>query len=590
VTSFIQTIKAYKMNSVFFKILKKFIAITIIPFIIISALITIYYHLENNKQQRGSIIDKFETNADSLEEAFTETEQIYNLLAVNSDYSAFFAMDTMNTITAKEHASVNRLVKSVNTYKSLYSSITAINIYSYLSNYNICTGNYELDFSDDDISPKLNSKSPYFIMPIQKKANSADKSSFAICYYYYTAGVPCGIISFIITSELFTDISSDTTYNKIFQALCLYDSDFNLVYASASDIPNIFEPAPDTSLYIKEKNSALILSQKTDIGYLCSYTDTSNMTGIFNQNSILAIFALCILFSFITAIVLSLIAATDSYRMVQQIITTIDCANETNGEVDLIVEPMNELIYISDNIIKLHSRNKSLETVLVSKIHELKTMQNTALQVQYTPHFLFNTLNCINLIALRELGPKNSIGHLIVILSDLLSFSLNTKQYIINIKEEVSYCKKYIEIESIKNNNNFDAIWEIDDDLLMYKTPKCILQPIIENAFKHGLKHLDKNTRGLLVISIYKSENDIIFEIRNNGAQIPKITIDQLNKSLKTADTPSSGRKIGMSNVNSRLKIIFGDNYGCTISSDEYGCVVKIKIAALKDIPRNMVY
>jgi two-component system sensor histidine kinase YesM len=268
-----------------------------------------------------------------------------------------------------------------------------------------------------------------------------------------------------------------------------------------------------------------------------------------------------------------------SYRALDDIIISL---NEIDSTQDISKESMNEIMYISKNILQMHKKNDSLEQQLITSFSKLKKLQTETLQMQFAPHFLFNTLNTLNMFVMSLNGIKNPASKVIVLISDLLTISLNTSKYIVSIRQEIEYCKKYIEIEKIMNENSFDVVWNIDESIMSYKTVKLTLQPIIENAFKHGIKYLRNESRGYLEISAYEEPEQIVFEISSNGPVIEPSVIEQLHKSLDTGIMPEN-KHIGLRNVNKRIKLIFGNSYGCCISSTNYLTIVKVNIPKLTE-------
>jgi len=173
---------------------------------------------------------------------------------------------------------------------------------------------------------------------------------------------------------------------------------------------------------------------------------------------------------------------------------------------------------------------------------------------------------------------NNPAGKAICLLSELLTIALNTNEYIVTIEQEILYSKKYVEIERFKNKDNFDRIWDIEENILNFKTPKLILQPIIENAFKHGIKYLRNASQGILKISAYEKDEDIIFTISDNGPGIEKEKLILLQNTLRNNDMPDP-QHIVICNVNSRIKLIFSEHYGLSITSLKNNTIVSIKIS-----------
>ena len=175
----------------------------------------------------------------------------------------------------------------------------------------------------------------------------------------------------------------------------------------------------------------------------------------------------------------------------------------------------------------------------------------------------------------------NPASRMIYLLCELLRESLNSKTYITSIREEIDFAKTYVEIENLKHNNSFDIEWKYNENVLDYKTVKLILQPILENAFKHGLKKLHYQQRGEIEISIYEQNDDIVFSIKDNGVGIAPDKLQTLKTNLNKNELQSN-KHIGLYNVNQRINLLFDKNHGVDIESDKNGTTVYITI------PKNM--
>ena len=266
------------------------------------------------------------------------------------------------------------------------------------------------------------------------------------------------------------------------------------------------------------------------------------------------------------------------YLSCQNYNSTIRIIDLFNSETNSSTASKNdEISFIINNIQNNIRENNVLEQSLSEKIIELKKAQLMSIQLQLTPHFLFNTLNHISITMMAITKGNNKASDMISLLSDILSYVLNTETIFTSVSSEIEQTKKYIEIESIKHNNSFTVNWEYDDNISECMIPKLILQPIIENAITHGVNGLNGKRRGEISISIYPIGDNIIFKIADNGIGIEKQTLDNIHKILKK-HIVLENKHIGLSNVNQKIYLLFGDGYGINISSNPEGTTVFIKI------------
>lgn len=190
-----------------------------------------------------------------------------------------------------------------------------------------------------------------------------------------------------------------------------------------------------------------------------------------------------------------------------------------------------------------------IEISKVGRLEELAAKAEIkALQAQINPHFLFNALNTI--IALLRINP-NSARELIVNLSTYLRYNIDETSTFVDISKELQQVKAYVEVEKARFGDKLNVIYDIDESLRV-KIPSLIIQPIVENSIKHGI--LEGSGTGKIVISVKKhNSNGVKVSIEDDGIGIPQAFIDNLHAGKV------KGNKIGMSNVDSRLRHIYGD-------------------------------
>lgn len=219
--------------------------------------------------------------------------------------------------------------------------------------------------------------------------------------------------------------------------------------------------------------------------------------------------------------------------------------------------------------------NEYIQKVYVSEIKQ-KNAQLTALQAQINPHFLYNTLESIRMRAVIK-GAKD-VSDMIYLLSNLFRSSIKDKM-IVSIDEEIKHSKMYIELFNIRFMNKIRVDFDIKGDVRSYAIIKHSIQPLIENYILHGLD-MDREDNNLL-IKAEKIDGDIFIYIMDNGTGISKEKLDSVKESLHNLSRSKSS-SIGLSNVNERLKILFGSQYGVSIDSrEDKGTSVTLRIPAM---------
>jgi len=198
------------------------------------------------------------------------------------------------------------------------------------------------------------------------------------------------------------------------------------------------------------------------------------------------------------------------------------------------------------------------------------------LQAQINPHFLYNTLDAIkNEI---DLGENDSAVRMVIALSDLFRISISKGKHLILWRDEFNHARCYLDIHHIRFGKHFEVEWEIDPEIYSLYTLKIVLQPVLENAIQHGLKH--KRRGGFIRISAKRSEQGIVLAIRDNGEGMEQEKLAEIRKTLQNG---GHSEGIGMQNINHRIKVHFGDEYGMVVNSAMgEGTEVKLLLPILK--------
>ena len=213
-----------------------------------------------------------------------------------------------------------------------------------------------------------------------------------------------------------------------------------------------------------------------------------------------------------------------------------------------------------------------MEDIVVEQ-DEKRKKELEVLHAQINPHFLYNTLDSI--IWLAENGRIEDSVLMTTALSRFFRIGISSGRNVITVKEEIEHIKNYLSIQNIRYKNRFDYIISVPDELLEAKSLKLILQPIIENALYHGLEYM--YDRGELIIEVSDKGGVLQYKIQDNGIGMSQETCDNLFNNNKF--TKSKGSGVGIKNVNQRIKLYYGEEYGMKVESElEEGTTVYITI------------
>lgn len=286
----------------------------------------------------------------------------------------------------------------------------------------------------------------------------------------------------------------------------------------------------------------------------------------------------------VVAIVFALLADTLAIKAAESITTPIaDLADAMNsvkeGNFDIKVKEesrIDEIYGISQGFNQMVLQlDQLINTVYKAQLAE-KEAQFKALKSQIHPHFLFNTLQLIGWKAHEY--EADEISEMISSLSYMLSTDIyndNDQDY--SLKDELEYINNYILIIQYKYKDKISFQNETDSECLDCHIPKLIIQPFIENAIVHGLA--PKTGPGIIRLSIFRDDETLNILIIDDGVGIPKYILDALQNDESLPNSNSDGHHIALKNVQERIHLLYGSDYGFTINSQLYqGTTVNITI------------
>ncbi|WP_059172309.1 sensor histidine kinase [Bacillus sp. FJAT-27445] len=199
---------------------------------------------------------------------------------------------------------------------------------------------------------------------------------------------------------------------------------------------------------------------------------------------------------------------------------------------------------------------------LIREEQEKREVELEALHAQINPHFLYNTLNTIKWMA--KIQGNTSISTAITALVKLLRISINLGQDMITLKEEVEYVMNYIVIQKLRFGKAINIFYHIDESCTNLRVPKLILQPIVENSIIHGME--DERLELNIWVNAYKQENRLFIEITDNGPGIPEAVLKGI---MTEPSNKNRFSKVGLNNVNQRIKLYFGSDFGLNIETEQ---------------------
>lgn len=229
------------------------------------------------------------------------------------------------------------------------------------------------------------------------------------------------------------------------------------------------------------------------------------------------------------------------------------------------------------------SMSKRMESMINERYEMGRTVKNAelcALQAQINPHFLYNSLDLINCIAIQKNVPQ--IMEMVTALVKFYKLTLNSGNEIVTLSQELLHVKTYVQIQNIRFVEKIHFSCNQPDWLTLYTIPKILLQPLVENAIIHGILESPTQTGSLSILfskeMSNQGEEEIWIRVEDDGVGIPPHI---LNKLLKE-DCLHKGSGYGVKNVNERIQLFYGERFGLSYESTQPGgTTVTVRIPAV---------
>lgn len=251
------------------------------------------------------------------------------------------------------------------------------------------------------------------------------------------------------------------------------------------------------------------------------------------------------------------------------------------GNLDVRVESnvYNELDNLSESFNQMVNQVKKLMDDIVAVERNKNELELEVLHAQINPHFLYNTLNTIRWMA--KIKGEDRISDALVALVKLLRVSISFGNNMIPLQEEIEYIENYLLIQKLRFNQMFEIQYKIQEEHKMLNIPKLILQPIVENSLIYGIDEAEKREEPIVIqIFTLEKEDHIEIVVKDNGSGIEKEVLDHI---LKQEQNINRFSKVGLNNVNQRLKLYLGDAYGLQIVSS-----VGVGTTVIISVPNNV--
>ncbi len=380
----------------------------------------------------------------------------------------------------------------------------------------------------------------------------------------YATNQLLGTVSINLSTRIFDDLLS-TVYFQRDNILFLINEDRNLLSSSSnidlleyngSYFPSV-KLSGNAGSYVENtpngKAQISYLKNQRTGWYIVSFVPSSEILLQLNTFTLITL----ILIFICVGITLFL-----SWFFSKKISNDFSCLLDMTIELGSENKTVKDMAQRTDEVGKLYLKFQNM----LQRNEEQQRRENLAHlkahQAQIAPHFLYNTLDCINWMLLEK--EEYNISSIIVALSDLLRYSISNKDNCCTVAMEMEQIENYLLIQKMRFPKKIEYTLNIPEELQGQSILKLSLQPLVENAFVHGLENSPKS--GILKITCFRDEQELVFKIADNGIGIPKEKLLQLDKQLNSPDNLYSEHH-GIINVHQRIRLTYGNHYRLSIES-----------------------
>lgn len=360
-------------------------------------------------------------------------------------------------------------------------------------------------------------------------------------------------------------------------AVFVYDSDGQLVYDSNHLPTGVFSQL-SSQINKAEQISSNKVMKVGKQSFLTEVQTLENpnyrIIGVLPQSVVIQetikarnTFVVCLIAALILMILISYIFSKKLMKKIKRLVNVMRTVQEGNLDTQVVIEGNDEIAELGKDFnLMLNRINELIGTVYKTEILQ-KDVLLKALENQVNPHFLYNTLETIKMMA--EINREREISDALTSLGGMVRYNLTKDNRLVLITEEIEQIRSYCNLQNLMMNGRLELIYTIDGRIFSLKMLKLILQPIVENSILHGFRNFDGQC--IIHISAEEYENNIRFTISDNGNGIEAGKLGALRERLDNNQenrlSPDENG-IGLSNVNDRLKLTYGTSYGIEIDSE----------------------
>ncbi len=571
-----EKIKRFFLNSsIGSKLIFYFFLVILVPIITITTLSNLIYKNSITDEQNANTKQMIKQITDNVDFYIKDTENIINYLSDDTTVVKFLNSNNIN----KDNNIEDDTSREITRFTTLHPEIAGIMIVNPNDMY---VSDIMYRISRDPLTSEKwylqATKNPenvqLFSKPVGRNINNIfgycadDVVSMSKAVIDKKSGKCIGVILIDMKLDVIKSVIENIKPGKT-GFVYILDSNGEIVYAPVNSV--VYRT---NEQWFLGKNNEIMIKSIKNRDYELMHIDSSytkwKTVGVFPLDESLKVITYIKYYSLIIAVVTLVLAGILAIFFTKSIVNPITKlrrlmkkSEEGNFDVKFNSRYDDEIGQLGNSFNHMIREIKNLINLVQIEERNKRKAEINILQAQIKPHFLYNTLDTIQWMAQEH--EAEDVVKMVENLTNLLRIGLNNGDEIIKLRYEIKHVESYLEIQKIRYEDKINYEIKIDEDILEYNVIKLTLQPLVENAIYHGLK--EKRGKGKIIIKGAIENNKIHLKIIDNGIGIKKNKLKEINTLLREND--SAKRKIGYGsfNVNERIRLNYGEEYGIAYSS-----------------------
>ncbi len=391
------------------------------------------------------------------------------------------------------------------------------------------------------------------------------------------------------------ETEEETKYTRNNECYSIYDDEFNLIYAVGSrklknsflsyDKHKVVEAGSGSKSFTitVDNEQFIVFSRKSSVLNWDFVRTIPYVEYAQRSQKVIRWLYICILVLVLLWIYGNYFVVKKMMRPISELLYAMKHTASKNFDIKIKRRPRDEFNIVIDGFNDMINQIKSLLEQVVSGEKAKREQDILLLRYQMNPHFLYNTIAAIRVSSMMNNDEKTA--SMLTVLGRFLRNAILTSDKFVCIKDEIKNIKDYISLYQIRYSEQIDLDIEVDKNCYDIKIPSMLCQPIIENSFVHGLSEKVALGENVTIKVKIEKEDDLIISIYDNGCGIPKDKLAELFNSSMPSDADGS-LHIGLNNVQERIHLLFGCEYGLSVESEE-GKYTLVKITLPKKTPET---